>query len=397
MEVGQVIATVYGEAPRLNPATLVDLWYTELLNFNPAIISKFQMSSVTNLDHYDYFTQLIWANTSEVGCGASKFQELLSDNENRTVYRLVCNFLPRGNIDGHQIYGKGVPCTQCPSNSNCDLDYKSLCAPIYPYNEESITKQPERLQIDRKENSSKNVTDNYGMKLIDTDVESDIMFDLYSHLFREENNTNDRAIETTSFCKNVMAVDEFIDLLHKKLSTDSLFKDLIKNSTQSDIQYTDPKIDAIFSKIYSKKTIPTTTKSTDSEMLNSTLLVDLVEAVIFRNRDKISTVEINTPNTEYLEGKTVQMQAELGEIQRNLEFTGHFFFPEDGEENQSDPTEVYYDQSTLPVSEIIQEIEDLRRGKQTKDFVEEILEADFDEETVTVNHVITSDKMNGNT
>lgn len=89
------------------------------------------------------------------------------------------------------------------------------------------------------------------------------------------------------------------------------------------------------------------------------------------------------------------MQAEIGEIQRNVEFTGHYFFPEDGEDDQSDSTESYYDQSHIPVSEIIFEIEELNRKKQTKDFVDEILESDT--ETITKSQIITSDNtLNGN-
>lgn len=47
--------------------------------------------------------------------------------KSRTVYRLVCNFAPRGNRVGFPVYQKGGPCSQCPAGSNCDIDYKSLC------------------------------------------------------------------------------------------------------------------------------------------------------------------------------------------------------------------------------------------------------------------------------
>lgn len=40
--VGQNIATILGEAPRLTAAALVDVWYMELLNINVSILTKYQ-------------------------------------------------------------------------------------------------------------------------------------------------------------------------------------------------------------------------------------------------------------------------------------------------------------------------------------------------------------------
>ncbi|XP_045488479.1 peptidase inhibitor 16-like [Pieris rapae] len=373
---GQNIGTLYGEAPRLSPATLVDLWYMELLGFNSTIITDYRPSTTSRLAHYEYFTQLIWAKNRQVGCGAVKFQER-TGNKNRTVQRLVCNFLPGGNIMKQTVYNEGNPCSDCPYKSDCNAKYTSLCGKIY-------------VSLDTNEKFKKRESSN--------DTETDIAFDLYAHLFNVSNNEYTTKKESTTFCKNLLAVDEFIDLLRKKLSTDNIFRELLLTKAPSgESQYTDAKIDAIVSKIYSKKTHSTTTKPTDSDVMNSTLLADLVEAVIFRNRDKITTLEVVFPSTEFLEAKTVQMQAELGEIPRNLEFTGHYFFPEDSEDEQTDTTESYYDQSNIPVSEIIMELEELKRKQQTRDFVEEILESDSNANTITKNHIIASDNnMNGN-
>ncbi|XP_045521985.1 peptidase inhibitor 16-like isoform X2 [Pieris brassicae] len=400
--IGQNIGTLYGEAPRLSPATLVDLWYMELLSFNSSIISDYRPSTKSRLAHYEDFTQLIWAKNRQVGCGAVKFQER-SGNKNRTVQRLVCNFLPGGNINKQSVYNEGNPCSDCPDKSDCDSKYTYLCGQISIlkenverrennlYSKILITKTSIDLDTDKDYSNEK-------LRESSNDTETDIAFDLYAYLFNVSNYEDTTKKESTTFCKNLLAVDEFVDLLRKKLSTDNIFRDLLLTKAPSgESQYTDAKVDAIVSKIYSKKTTSTTTKPTDRDVMNSTLLADLVEAVIFRNRDKMTSLEVVFPSTEVIEAKTVQMQAELGEIQRNLEFTGHYFFPEDSEDDQTDTTESYYDQSNIPVSEIIMELEELKRKQQTRDFVEEILESDSNANTITKSHIIASDNnMNGN-
>ncbi|XP_047525717.1 peptidase inhibitor 16-like [Pieris napi] len=400
--IGQNIGTLYGEAPSLSPATLVDLWYMELLSFNSNIISDYRPSTTTRHAHYEYFTQLIWANNRQVGCGAVKFQER-SGIKNRTVQRLVCNFLPGGNIKEQSVYNEGNPCSDCPFKSDCDSKYTFLCGQISVLKENVERRVNDLYSNILITNTSTDLDTNKDysnekLRESSNDTETDIAFDLYAHLFNVSNYEHTTKKESTTFCKNLLAVDEFIDLLRKKLSTDNIFRELLLTKAPGgESQYTDAKIDAIVSKIYSKKTQSTTTKPTDSDVMNSTLLANLIEAVIFRNRDKMTTLEVVFPSTEVIDAKTVQMQAELGEIPRNLEFTGHYFFPEDSEEDQTDTTESYYDQSNIPVSEIIMELEELKRKQQTKDFVEEILESDSNPNTITKSHIIPSDNnMNGN-
>jgi hypothetical protein len=90
--------------------------------------------------------------------------------------------------------------------------------------------------------------------------------------------------QTTNVCRDNLAVDEFVELLKKKLSSDPMFKDLLLStkSLQNDYTGSDPHVAMFVSKIYSKKEPTTTTKMTESDYINSTLLANLVEAVIFR-------------------------------------------------------------------------------------------------------------------
>lgn len=121
----------------------------------------------------------------------------------------------------------------------------------------------------------------------ESDMENYTLFDYFSHLHEYTRQAITVASTPKSTCKDVLAVEDFINLLRKKLSNDQMFKELLlaSKTTQGfpDTNFTDASVAAFINKIYSKKEPPTTKKSTENELLNSTLLVDLVEAVIFRS------------------------------------------------------------------------------------------------------------------
>lgn len=114
-------------------------------------------------------------------------------------------------------------------------------------------------------------------------------FDYFSHLHEFTRHQLSTTTETTAPCKDVLAVDDFVELLKKKLNADPMLKELLHTTKMpgqngvTDGTYSDASVAALVSRIYSRKAFPTTTKSPESDNLNSTLLVDLVEAVIFRS------------------------------------------------------------------------------------------------------------------
>lgn len=123
----------------------------------------------------------------------------------------------------------------------------------------------------------------------DPDDDTLTLFDFFSHFRNFTIPTITITTEKSKCNDNVLAVDDFVDLLKKKLSSDSAFKDLLfatkfpHNLTFNEVTISDPHVASFVNKIYSKKEHSTTTKSTESDLFNSTLLVDLVEAVIFRS------------------------------------------------------------------------------------------------------------------
>ncbi|KAK5976983.1 SCP domain-containing protein [Trichostrongylus colubriformis] len=68
------------------------------------------------------FTQMAWASTYEVGCGA----RICPRNSNTVV---VCRYSPRGNIPNTRIYQLGEKCGTCPSNCVTAYNYQGLCNP----------------------------------------------------------------------------------------------------------------------------------------------------------------------------------------------------------------------------------------------------------------------------
>jgi len=93
----------------------VQAWYDEVKDFDASHVSKYQFVSATG-----HFTQVIWAETSKVGCGFTMFQ-----NQGMFQKLYTCNYGVGGNIRNAAIYAQGSPCSQCPAGTKCD---GGLCA-----------------------------------------------------------------------------------------------------------------------------------------------------------------------------------------------------------------------------------------------------------------------------
>lgn len=83
-------------------------------------------------------------------------------------------------------------------------------------------------------------------------------------------------------CKNVLAVDDLLTLLKKKLKDDFAYDMSTTKMTPED-RFGDIQVEDFISKLYKDKFTSPTQRVSEMEHLNSTLLVNLVEAVIFRN------------------------------------------------------------------------------------------------------------------
>nr|XP_006825304.1 PREDICTED: peptidase inhibitor 16-like [Saccoglossus kowalevskii] len=71
--------------------------------------------------YIDTYTQVVWATTSQVGCGTQ---------DCGAKHVTTCNYRVAGNTPGQQPYQSGYPCSQCTSPSWCE---DKLCK-SGPYN-----------------------------------------------------------------------------------------------------------------------------------------------------------------------------------------------------------------------------------------------------------------------
>ena len=96
----------------LNLTQMVNAWGNEKRNFlNGAYPS---VSATGSPDAVSHYTQMIWQDTSEVGCAKA----------NASGYDiLVCDYSPQGNINGTAVYSPQRPQVEAVSASN---QYKSL-------------------------------------------------------------------------------------------------------------------------------------------------------------------------------------------------------------------------------------------------------------------------------
>uniref|UniRef100_A0A8B9ZTL6 Peptidase inhibitor 16 n=1 Tax=Anas zonorhyncha TaxID=75864 RepID=A0A8B9ZTL6_9AVES len=108
---------LFAMAPTLDLEFAVEDWNGEekYYNLTTSVCVPGQMCG--------HYTQVVWANTHRIGCGA-KFCEKIDGIETEDMYLLVCNYYPPGNVKGRKPYKEGPSCSQCPEGRVC---VKSLC------------------------------------------------------------------------------------------------------------------------------------------------------------------------------------------------------------------------------------------------------------------------------
>ncbi|XP_032936084.1 peptidase inhibitor 16-like [Catharus ustulatus] len=66
----------------------------------------------------DDYIQVIWAETTHIGCESSPCKKVEGD-KTENVQLLVCIYFPRSNIKDKMPYWEGPPCTKCPPGTVC--------------------------------------------------------------------------------------------------------------------------------------------------------------------------------------------------------------------------------------------------------------------------------------
>ncbi|XP_072389787.1 venom allergen 5 2-like isoform X2 [Diabrotica undecimpunctata] len=104
-------------------------WYKNIQWINASDVLNYQN---TSLGAYQSYTQLIWADTYEIGCARIVFENGYESNVSYHEH-FICNYGPTGNIRGQPIYKIGTPCLSCPEGTGCSITYSGLCQNEFSY------------------------------------------------------------------------------------------------------------------------------------------------------------------------------------------------------------------------------------------------------------------------
>ncbi|KAG8191105.1 hypothetical protein JTE90_010029 [Oedothorax gibbosus] len=83
---------------------MIQSFYDEVKDFDPKDIHK-----LIDDDDTGHFTQVIWAESSRIGCGYVRY--VGEDGGNEFLYG--CNYAPGGNFEDSPVYEVGKPCSKC--------------------------------------------------------------------------------------------------------------------------------------------------------------------------------------------------------------------------------------------------------------------------------------------
>ncbi|KAK8770868.1 hypothetical protein V5799_025887 [Amblyomma americanum] len=91
-------------------------WFDEYKDYSPSSVRSFTQNAVGPVGH---FTQVIWADTQYMGCGAVLYSK--GGQQGGTTKFFVCNYADTGNIAGKPVYLPGRMCSHCPRGAACEL------------------------------------------------------------------------------------------------------------------------------------------------------------------------------------------------------------------------------------------------------------------------------------
>lgn len=119
-------------------------WYDEVA-LSAREVEPFKFSAAIG-----HFSQLVWADTDKVGCGATHTRMV----NGSLLY--TCNYGPNGNYIRGQMYKQGFACSDCPGNTVCSKEYPWTCesgsgfvAPVFkpPLQSSRYPRSPETCSL----------------------------------------------------------------------------------------------------------------------------------------------------------------------------------------------------------------------------------------------------------
>jgi len=129
---------VYGSIDHMDEQTQSDImehlgewtegWFNEVKDFSKDNINPFVYA-----DAYGHYSQDLWAETNEVGCGfvfftSAEAEQTLGTDFIKYTALMLCNFSPAGNMIGGEMYKEGPPASGCDTGYSKDATYSNLCS-----------------------------------------------------------------------------------------------------------------------------------------------------------------------------------------------------------------------------------------------------------------------------
>lgn len=124
--VGQNLYWAWNFEPASEWDAAIEDWFSEVKDMPSSLVRSFGDNTCGTGGVIGHYTQMVWAETYEVGCGAihhkTKYQNI--DWPEAKIY--VCNYGPGGNWKGETVYKKGSAASACPNGAS--TKYPGLCA-----------------------------------------------------------------------------------------------------------------------------------------------------------------------------------------------------------------------------------------------------------------------------
>ncbi|CAL4068444.1 unnamed protein product [Meganyctiphanes norvegica] len=103
----------------------IQSWYDEVKNMPASLVNSFAQHPTGKV--ISQYTQVVWAETYEVGCGAIHYPDTAAGIVFPEAKIYVCNYGPGGNWLSSPVYLTGPAASNCPDGNSSD--YAGLCAP----------------------------------------------------------------------------------------------------------------------------------------------------------------------------------------------------------------------------------------------------------------------------
>ncbi|XP_045605492.1 venom allergen 5.01 [Procambarus clarkii] len=120
--VGQNIHYYWGYDEDSDWSRGINEWYDEVADMPSSYVAAFQLHPTKKIGHY---TQVVWAETSEVGCGLVYYEAELKGKVYPESKIYVCNYGEAGNIRKWPIYETGPAASLC--TKGVSPAYPDLC------------------------------------------------------------------------------------------------------------------------------------------------------------------------------------------------------------------------------------------------------------------------------